>query len=219
MRRPLGSLCVYAGTMAACDACKSVAGPPCGTAVASRCCRSDGFWSVPVTLSTRHGPSSRRVPVDRAGDIVACFIKRWSIEMTPDRVRGRLFEESRAHLGFETQRQWSDLAIERTTPCLLSLYSIVSLLASCPVPGGSFGGAQECLVRQEAGDLQRCLGVGEAASVGGRVFFNIGIRHRQGGNFSGLSTMLDPISLLYALTPVNLYKVELKGRAPAVTFG
>ena len=60
-------------------------------------------------------------PGDQAGDIVACFIKRWSIETT--------FEESRAHLGFETQRQWSDLAIERTTPCLLSLYSLVALLA------------------------------------------------------------------------------------------
>ena len=60
-------------------------------------------------------------PSDQAGDVVACFIKRWSIETT--------FEESRAHLGFETQRQWSDLAIERTTPCLLSLYSLVALLA------------------------------------------------------------------------------------------
>ena len=60
-------------------------------------------------------------PSDQAGDIVTCFIKRWSIETT--------FEESRAHLGFETQRQWSDLAIERTTPCLLGLYSLVALLA------------------------------------------------------------------------------------------
>ena len=60
-------------------------------------------------------------PSDQAGDVVASFIKRWSIETT--------FEESRAHLGFETQRQWSDLAIERTTPCLLSLYSLVALLA------------------------------------------------------------------------------------------
>ena len=58
---------------------------------------------------------------DQASDIVTCYIKRWSIETT--------FEESRAHLGFETQRQWSDLAIERITPCLLALYSLVSLLA------------------------------------------------------------------------------------------
>ena len=60
-------------------------------------------------------------PSDQAGSIVTWFIKRWSIETT--------FEESRAHLGFETQRQWSDLAIERMTPCLLGLYSLVTLLA------------------------------------------------------------------------------------------
>ena len=61
-------------------------------------------------------------PDDRAADIVSAYIQRWSIETT--------FEESRAHLGFETQRQWSDLATERTTPCLLGLYSIVVLLAN-----------------------------------------------------------------------------------------
>jgi len=38
------------------------------------------------------------------------------------------FEEARAHLGVETQRQWSDLAIERQTPCLLGLYSLVTLI-------------------------------------------------------------------------------------------
>lgn len=36
---------------------------------------------------------------------------------------------SRAHLGVETQRQWSDRAIRRTTPALLSLFSLVTLLA------------------------------------------------------------------------------------------
>ena len=70
-------------------------------------------------------------PSDQASDMVACFIKRWGIETT--------FEESRAHLGFETQRQWSDLAIERTTPCLLSLYSLVALLAHDLYPGSSPG--------------------------------------------------------------------------------
>lgn len=53
--------------------------------------------------------------------ILDCFVQRWQMEMT--------FEEARAHLGVETQRQWSDKAIARTTPCLLGLYSIVTLLA------------------------------------------------------------------------------------------
>jgi hypothetical protein len=67
-------------------------------------------------------------PHDPARDIVRAFIKRWTIETT--------FEESHAHLGFETQRQWSDQAIERTTPCLLGLYSVVTLLTHALYPSG-----------------------------------------------------------------------------------
>ena len=49
------------------------------------------------------------------------------------------FEEARAHLGMETQRQWSDVAIARTTPVLLGLFSLVALMAndlikSCTMP-------------------------------------------------------------------------------------
>ena len=36
----------------------------------------------------------------------------------------------RDHLGVATQRQWSDKAIARTTPCLLGLFSIVTLLGT-----------------------------------------------------------------------------------------
>ena len=49
------------------------------------------------------------------------FILRWQVEVT--------FQEARAHLGVETQRQWSDHAVARATPCLLGLFSIVTLLA------------------------------------------------------------------------------------------
>jgi hypothetical protein len=51
--------------------------------------------------------------------VVELFILRWSIEVT--------FEEVRRHLGVETQRQWSALAIARTTPLLLALFSLVCL--------------------------------------------------------------------------------------------
>jgi DDE superfamily endonuclease len=67
-------------------------------------------------------------PTDRPRAIVQQFVKRWTIETT--------FEESRAHLGLETQRQWSDRAIERTTPCLFGLYSMVALLAHALYPDG-----------------------------------------------------------------------------------
>jgi hypothetical protein len=55
------------------------------------------------------------------GQILAWFVQRWQLEVT--------FEEARRHLGLETQRQWSDLAIARTTPALLGLFSLVTLLA------------------------------------------------------------------------------------------
>lgn len=57
------------------------------------------------------------VPVD----ILQWFVSRWQLEVT--------FQEVRAHLGVETQRQWSDLAIMRTTPALLGLFSLVTLWA------------------------------------------------------------------------------------------
>ncbi len=67
-------------------------------------------------------------PSDTPCEIVEEMIKRWPVETT--------FEESRAHLGVETQRQWSDRAIERTTPCLFGLYSLVALLGQALHPSG-----------------------------------------------------------------------------------
>lgn len=58
-------------------------------------------------------------PTQAAEEIIDDFMKRWSLEVT--------FEEGRAHLGIETQRQWSDLSIERKTPLLFSLYSLIAL--------------------------------------------------------------------------------------------
>ena len=53
--------------------------------------------------------------------MLAWFVCRWTMEVT--------FEEARAHLGMETQRQWTDRAIARATPALLSLYSVITLTA------------------------------------------------------------------------------------------
>lgn len=60
------------------------------------------------------------------GQIMEWFVRRWTMEVT--------FEEARAHLGIETQRQWNDLAIRRTTPALFGLYSLVTLWAHALVP-------------------------------------------------------------------------------------
>jgi hypothetical protein len=53
--------------------------------------------------------------------IVEWFIRRWQVEVS--------FEESRKYLGIETNRQWSEKAIQRTTPCLFGLFSLVTMMA------------------------------------------------------------------------------------------
>jgi hypothetical protein len=53
--------------------------------------------------------------------IVEWFVMRWQVEVT--------YEEARRHLGVETQRQWSDKAIARTTPALLGLFAWITLVA------------------------------------------------------------------------------------------
>lgn len=69
-----------------------------------------------------------------AQQIIEWFVPRWNIEVT--------FEELRAHLGVETQRQWSDRAIGRTTPCLFGLFSLVTLMAIRLLPEGELPIAQ-----------------------------------------------------------------------------
>jgi hypothetical protein len=71
-----------------------------------------------------------------AAQIVEWFVLRWQVEVT--------FEEARAHLGVETQRQWSEKAIVRTTPALLGLFSLITVFAHQLLQG------QELAARQAA---------------------------------------------------------------------
>ncbi len=59
------------------------------------------------------------------------------------------FQETRAHLGVETQRQWSDRAIARTTPCLLGLFSLVALLPAQLSPGERRAAASSAWYRKQ----------------------------------------------------------------------
>jgi hypothetical protein len=85
---------------------------------------------VPLRWVLLRDPDGKLAPVAllstdlelSAQQIVSYFVRRWAIEVT--------WEEARVHLGLETQRQWSDKAIERTTPVLLGLFSIITLLAN-----------------------------------------------------------------------------------------
>lgn len=84
---------------------------------------------VPVRWVLIRDPAGRFDPValactdprQAAVQIIRWFVQRWQVEVT--------FAETRRHLGVETQRQWSDRAIARTTPSLLGLFSLVTLLA------------------------------------------------------------------------------------------
>lgn len=67
-------------------------------------------------------------PTRTAAEVIGYYVRRWQVEVT--------FEETRRHLGVETQRQWSDRAIARTTPILLGLFSLVTLLATRLVRDG-----------------------------------------------------------------------------------
>ena len=92
--------------------------------------RHSGMPVVPIRWVLLRDPCRRFDPqallcTDLAQEplqIVRWFVQRWQLEVT--------FREVRDHLGVETQRQWSDKAIARTTPCLLGLFSLVTLLAS-----------------------------------------------------------------------------------------
>jgi DDE superfamily endonuclease len=84
-------------------------------------------------------------------EIVQAYMKRWPLEVT--------FEESRAHLGVETQRQWSDRAIERSTPVLLGLYSLVTLLGQALTRTGQIPVQQTAWYHKEQATFSDVLAV------------------------------------------------------------
>jgi hypothetical protein len=79
------------------------------------CCKPQALLSTNVA----HTPAQ----------MLTWFVRRWTMEVT--------FEEARAHLGMETQRQWNDRAIARTTPALLSLYTVITLTAQLLIEKGA----------------------------------------------------------------------------------
>lgn len=89
-----------------------------------------GLPAVPIRLVIIRDVAGRVVPQALLStdlslspeQILAFFMRRWQMEPTCRHVR--------EHLGVETQRQWSGKAIARTTPLLLGLFSLVTLLAN-----------------------------------------------------------------------------------------
>jgi DDE superfamily endonuclease len=90
---------------------------------------STGLPAVPIRWVLIRDPegdfeSQALLCTDLSADparIISWFVRRWQMEST--------FQEVRQRLGFETQRQWSEIAIQRTAPALLALFSVVTLFA------------------------------------------------------------------------------------------
>ena len=101
-----------------------------------------GFAPVPIAWVLVRDPLNSFDPLallctdpqQSPQQILAWFVQRWQVEVT--------FHEVRAHLGFETQRQWSDLAVARTSPILLGLFSLITLLAHSLASHGKLPCAQ-----------------------------------------------------------------------------
>jgi len=91
---------------------------------------ADGTTPIPIRWALVVDPTGKLDPLPLMSTdplmtverMVELFVDRWSLEVT--------FEETREHLGVETQRQWSDRAIARSTPVLMGLYSCVCMMAN-----------------------------------------------------------------------------------------
>jgi len=120
--------------------------------------------------------------------ILQWFVRRWQVEVT--------FQEVRTHLGVETQRQWSDKAIARTTPILMGLFSWVTLLANQSQQDGHLP------VRQAAWYVKTTPTFSDAIALVRRRFW-----HHWGFCMSGARSNMQkpPPDLLYRLFEAVCY--------------
>jgi hypothetical protein len=117
----------------------------------------EGYMPIPVRWVLVVDPIGKKDPVPlfstnvnlKAERIIELFIERWSIEVT--------FEEVRAHLGVETQRQWSDGAIARTTPALMGIFSLLCLMAASLVKGGEMEKGEAAWYQKNSGTFSDVL--------------------------------------------------------------
>jgi hypothetical protein len=87
---------------------------------------------------------------ERVEQVLEWYVWRWSQEVT--------FEEARAHLGLQTQRQWSRQAVRRATPALLGLFSLVVLVAH-GLGAGAIAKRETAWYRKSGVTFSDCLAV------------------------------------------------------------
>jgi len=91
---------------------------------------ADGFCPIAIRWVLVRDPTGEMDPLPlmstevnlSAIKMMELYVDRWGLEVT--------FQEAREHLGVETQKQWSDKAIARTTPILMALYTMVCLIGN-----------------------------------------------------------------------------------------
>ena len=136
----------------------------------ARRCRSAGCSSATRTASSPRRRCSVRTATVAPEQIVAWFVRRWQLEVT--------FEEARRHLGVETQRQWSEPAIRRTTPALLGLFSVVTLFTQQSRSRTAVRVRQAAWYPKAQPHLCGCPGLGPARTLGRSGFSPVRERTR-----------------------------------------
>jgi hypothetical protein len=115
--------------------------------------------------SSEHEPSAfLRADLDvTPAAILSWLVSRWRVEST--------FQEVCAHLGVEAQRQSSDLAILRTAPALLGLFSLITVQADGQAREGPE--ARRRLIQQARAHLQRRHRRGPPRPLDGSEFIDV----------------------------------------------
>ena len=117
----------------------------------------EGSQPVPIRWILVTDPSGQLAPLPllctdvtlSAEKIIQLYVDRWGLEVT--------FEEVREHLGVESQRQWSDKAVARTTPTLMALYSLVCLMAQALYQQGQLGSQSTAWYAKNSITFSDCL--------------------------------------------------------------
>jgi len=89
-----------------------------------------------------------------------CHLSRTPRPVLHDfRLRDQLLALQQARCAIRGQRQWSDLAIERATPLLFGLYSLVALFGQALQPDGHIPVAQAAWYRKQTATFCDVLAV------------------------------------------------------------
>jgi hypothetical protein len=184
-------------------------------------CTSTALWycsrydPLPIRWVLTRDPLDKRPPkaifptdpAQTTDQIASDFMRRWSLEVT--------FEEGRAHLGIETQRQWSDRAIERSTPLLLGLYSLVTFLEHTLHPDGQIPLTQAAWYRKQTATFRDVLALIRRHLWGQEIFPTSPIDPKDGVH---RYNQLSPDTALMLINHLWMFQELVTSRIPKTSF-